>query len=68
MIADRLSECLLNCIEAEVQQSVDELMVKYKSKDNIQQDIKKFNQVGVQNVGEIRLKDRLSIQYRHLHC
>ena len=45
MIADRLSECLLNCIEAEVQQSVDELMVKYKSKDNIQQDIKKFNQV-----------------------
>ena len=68
MIADRLSECLLNCIEAEVQQSVDELMVKYKSKDNIQQDIKKFNQVVVQNVGEIRLKDRLSIQYRHLHC
>ena len=63
MIADRLSECLLNCIEAEVQQSVDELMVKYKSKDNIQQDIKKFNQVGVQNVGEIRPKDRLSIQY-----
>ena len=43
-------------------------MVKYKSKDNIQQDIKKFNQVGVQNVGEIRPKDRLSIQYRHLHC
>ena len=68
MIADRLSECLLNCIEAEVQQSVDELMVKYKSKGNIQQDIKKFNQVGVQNVGEIRPKDRLSIQYRHLHC
>ena len=68
MIADRLSECLLNCIEAEVQQSVDELMVKYKSKDNIQQDIKKFNQVGVQNVGEIRPKDRFSIQYRHLHC
>ena len=59
MIADRLSECLLTCIEADVQQSFDELMVNYKLKG-----IKKPNQVGVQNVGEMRPKDRLSMQYR----
>ena len=64
MIADQLSECLLTCIEAEVQQSFDELMVKYKLKGNIQQGIKKPNQVGVQNVGEMRPKDTLSMQYR----